>query len=53
MRHIMIRSILAMVWAAGAAMNGVRGNLQMSLFYLLLCGLCLVSAYSEWKKQKQ
>lgn len=52
MRHKMIRSILAMVWAAGAVMNGISGNLQMSLFYLLLCGLCLVSAYAIGKKQK-
>ena len=53
MRHMMIRSILAMIWAAGAVMNGVRGNMQMCLIYLLLCGLCLAAAYSIWKKQKQ
>lgn len=53
MRHIIIRSILAVVWAAGAVASAVSGNMPMSVLYLLLCGLCLITAYSMWKKGKK
>lgn len=53
MRHIIIRSILAVVWAAGAAVSAISGNMPMSVLYILLCGLCLSTAYSMWKKEKR
>lgn len=53
MRHIIIRSILAVIWAAGAAVSGASGNLATGMFSVVLCGLCLTSAYSMWKKEKR
>ena len=52
MRHIYIRSILALIWLAAAIISGISQGLEMSLFYLLLCGVFAYSAWSSWKKER-
>lgn len=53
MRHVYIRSILALIWLAAAAVSGVSGNLEMAAFYVLICGVCGYSAYAVWKKERE
>ena len=52
MRHVYIRGILALIWLAAAIICGISGKIEMSLFYVLLCGVFLFSAYTTWKKEK-
>lgn len=50
MRHIYIRGILAVIWMAAAIISGIAGSMEMAALYVLLGGVFLYSAYSEWKK---
>lgn len=50
MRHIYIRGILAVIWMAAAIISGISGSMEMAALYVLLGGVFLYSAYSEWKK---
>ena len=52
MRHVIIRSILALIWLAEAIANGVSGNLEMAALYVLMGGAFGYSAYASWKKEK-
>ena len=52
MRHVFIRSILTLIWLAAAIFSVVSGNLTWSAFYLILGGVCLLSAYRMWKNEK-
>lgn len=52
MRHVYIRGILGLIWSVAAILGIVRGSMEMALFYALLGGLCLYSAYTVWKKEK-
>ncbi len=52
MRHVFIRSILTLIWLAAAIFGAVSGNLVWAVFYLILGGVCLLSAYRMWKKEK-
>ena len=52
MRHVYIRGILSLIWVAAAIAAGVSGNLEMAVFYVILGGLFLYSAYTTWKKDK-
>lgn len=52
MRHVYIRSILALVWLAAAIICGISGKFEISLFYVLLSGIFLLSAYASWKQEK-
>ena len=46
MRHIWIRSILALVWLAAAIVSG-------DALYVVLGLVFLVSAYSSWRQEKK
>ena len=46
MRHIWIRSILALVWLAAAIVSG-------GALYVVLGLVFLVSAYSSWRQEKK
>ena len=52
MRHVYIRSILTVVWLAAAIFSAVSGNLVWTIFYLIIGGACLSSAYRMWKQEK-
>ena len=52
MRHVYIRGILGMVWMGSAAVCGAAGNFRMAVFYGLLCGLCLRSAWAVYRKER-
>lgn len=52
MRHIYIRSILALIWLVAAVISGISQGLEMSLFYLLLCGVFGYSALASWKRER-
>jgi len=52
MRHVYIRGILGLIWVAAAIAGGVSGNFEMVVFYVILGGLFLYSAYTTWKKEK-
>ena len=52
MRHVYIRGILGMVWMGSAAVCGAAGNFRMAVFYGLLCGLCLRSAWAGYRKER-
>ncbi|MCI8558735.1 MAG: hypothetical protein HFI19_13440 [Lachnospiraceae bacterium] len=45
MRHIWIRSILALVWLAAAVVSG-------GALYVVMGIVFLVSAYSGWRKER-
>ncbi|MCI8854181.1 MAG: hypothetical protein HFI30_06695 [Lachnospiraceae bacterium] len=53
MRHIYIRSILSLIWLAAAMISAITNNLEMSLFYALLCAVFGYSALASWKKEKE
>lgn len=52
MRHVYIRSILALIWLTAAIVSGVSGNLAMAVLYTVMGGVFLYSTYSIWKKEK-
>lgn len=52
MRHVYFRLILGLVFAGCLVYCGVTGNLAFALLYLVLGGLLLVSAYGQWKREK-
>lgn len=52
MRHVWIRSILALIWLVAAVVSGVSGNIEMTVIYVIIGGVFLYSAYSTWKKKK-
>lgn len=52
MRHVYIRSILALVWLAAAIYSAVSGNIVWVLFYVIIGGTCSFSAYRMWKKER-
>ena len=45
MRHVWIRSILALVWLAAALISGGALNVVLGMVFL-------VSAYSAWQREK-
>lgn len=45
MRHVYIRSILALVWMAAAIVGG-------NIFFVVMGLMFLYSAYAVWKKEK-
>ena len=45
MRHVWIRSILALVWLAAALISG-------GALYVIMGMVFLISAYSAWKWEK-
>ena len=45
MRHVLIRSIMALVWLAAAIVSG-------GALYVVMGIVFLVSAYSGWKKER-
>lgn len=51
MRHIYIRSFIALIWLAAAIYCGISGNLEMTGLYLVLGGVFLYSARTIWKKK--
>ena len=53
MRHIYIRSFIALIWLAAAIYCGISGNLEMTGLYLILGGVFLFSARTMWKKKKE
>ena len=52
MRHIFFRSILTLVWLAAAIFSIFSGNIPWAVFYLIIGGACLGSAYRMWKTKK-
>lgn len=52
MRHVYMRGIFAFIWLAAAMVCGVSGNPEMAIFYIVIGGVFLYSAYSAWKKEK-
>lgn len=52
MRHVYFRLILGLVFAGCLVYCGVTGNWAFALLYLVLGGLLLVSAYGQWKREK-
>lgn len=52
MRHVYMRGIFAFIWLAAAIVCGVSGNPEMAIFYVVMGGVFLYSAYSAWKKEK-
>ncbi len=52
MRHVYIRGILSLIWAAAGVVSGISGNFEMAALYLGLGGIFLYSAYATWKKEK-
>lgn len=52
MRHMYIRGIAGIVWLTAAAVSSVSGNFEMAVFYVILGGFFLYSAYGIWKKEK-
>lgn len=52
MRHVYFRSILSLVWVMVGIVTAVSGNVVMAAFDLAIGGLCLHSAHSMWKKEK-
>lgn len=45
MRHVYIRSILALIWVA-------VGIVSVNIFFILMGLVFLYSAYAVWKKEK-
>lgn len=52
MRHVTIRSILALIWLAAAVVSGISGNLEWAGLYVLMGAAFGYSAYATWKKEK-
>lgn len=52
MRHIMIRSMLALIWLAAAIYSGMSGRIEMCLLYVIMSGAFAYSAYRVWKSGK-
>lgn len=52
MRHVYMRGIFTFIWLAAAMVCGVSGNPEMAIFYVVIGGVFLYSAYSAWKKEK-
>lgn len=51
MRHVYIRSILALIWLMTAIVSGLSGNLVMAALYVIIGGVFFYSAYSTWKRE--
>lgn len=52
MRHIYIRSFLALIWLIAAIFCTVSGIFPMAGLYFILCGVFFFSARAMWKKEK-
>ncbi len=52
MRHVIIRSILGLIWLAAAIISGVSGHVETAGLYVILCGVFLYAAFATWKKEK-
>ena len=52
MRHVYIRGLLGLIWGVAAVLCGISGRFEMTVLYLVLCGVFLGSAFSVWKKEK-
>ncbi len=51
MRHVWVRSILALIWLAAAVVSGLSGNIEMTLIYVIIGGVFLYFAYTTWRKK--
>lgn len=52
MRHVYIRGFMGFLWLAEAVVSGLSANFEWTVFYVLLGGVFLYSAYTTWKKEK-
>ena len=52
MCHVYIRAILALIWLVAAIVSATSGNFEMTVLYIVICGVFLYSAYAMWKKEK-
>ncbi len=52
MRHVYFRGILAVIWLAAAIISGISGNVAMAVFYIILGGVFLYSAYRAREREK-
>lgn len=52
MRHVVIRGFLGLLWLVAALVSGQSGNFEMAVFYVLLGGVFLYSAFTTWKKER-
>ena len=51
MRHVYIRGIVGLIWLVAAIASAISGKFEMTLFYVILGGMFLYSAYATWKKE--
>lgn len=52
MRHVYIRGFMGFLWLAAAVVSVLSANFEWTVFYVLLGGVFLYSAYTTWKKEK-
>lgn len=52
MRHIYIRSILALIWLVAAFVCGISGNMETCGLYLVIGIAFLFFAYTAWKSEQ-
>lgn len=52
MRHVVIRGFLGLLWLVAALVSGQSENFEMAVFYVLLGGVFLYSAFTTWKKER-
>lgn len=52
MRHVYIRGFIGLIWLAAAIVSSISANFEMTVFYVILGGAFLYSAYATWKKEK-
>ena len=52
MRHIYIRRFFSIIWLAAAIISALSGSPEMAIFYIVLGGAFLYSAYTMGRKEK-
>ncbi len=52
MKHMLMRLIIGLVWLAAAIISAVTRNVSMVIFYGMMGGAFLYSAYSIWRKRE-
>ena len=53
MRHIIVRSIMGLVWIAAGIIGMTNGNTQNGFFCLIMGAVFIISAISMWKKNRK
>ena len=53
MRHIIVRSILGLVWIIVGVAGFVSGRIENGLFCSVMGALFLFTAFKMWKKNRQ